>query len=429
MHATLHFRFPNRQKPKEPRDVSVRVLLPAAEQRPKATLNFFFMCTGQLPSKDVLDSFGSAASELSATSVGDGLRSSGLKPFAESAVVRIEKNFMMEIGSSMTKTIFGGFIEDEPQEEKKQPYPSSSSPSSSISTTAHSTHAAGMHQLRAGTLLIGNVGTPNSNGSRYYILLQDVVTEKQRQELSVYQPLGMVIAGLQALCEACGSAAVHPRTLAPLQAVPIWVSEVRLQHRAPAPNSCIKTQSGEVAMATQEKGKGRERVVVARMAGHTRRRDEMEAEEEADAGGSGPAVRAGQGGFFNLTLTFPKRSDEEKHDVNKSQAKRMRTERYVTTADGAKALRATAVEQADGEPFDYFAAQEIAFVNDLDIVAETQAARQQRRRGKQLQQQQKKRTVKKNGLGRSMKLGKSNQGTERTVATAATKKKRLLRRY
>ncbi|EAN83477.1 putative cyclophilin 15 [Trypanosoma cruzi] len=422
MQATLHFRFPNRQNPKEPRDVSVRVLLQAAEQRPKATLNFFFMCTGQLPSTDVLNSFGIAAGELSATSVGGGLRSSGLKPFAESAVVRIEKNVMMEIGSSMTKTIFGGFIEDEPQK-GKQSHPSSSS-SSSISTAAHSTHAAGMQQLRAGTLLIGNVGSPNTNGSRYYILLQDVVTEKQRQELSVYQPLGMVVAGLQALCEACGSAAVQPRTLAPLQAVPIWVSEVRLQHRAPTPSSCINIQSGEVAMATQGKGKGRERVVVARMAGHTRRRDEVEAEEEADAGGSGPAARAAQGGFFNLSLTFPKRSDEEKQGVNGSQAKRMRTERYVTTADGAKALRTTAVERGEGEPFDYFAAQEIAFVNDVNIIAETQAARQQRRRGKQ--QQQKRRTVRKFGLGGSMKTSKSNQGTDRT---AVSKKKTLLRRY
>ncbi|PWV08740.1 putative cyclophilin 15 [Trypanosoma cruzi] len=174
MQATLHFRFPNRQNPKEPRDVSVRVLLQAAEQRPKATLNFFFMCTGQLPSTDVLNSLGIAVGELSATSVGGGLRSSGLKPFAESTVVRIEKNVMMEIGSSMTKTIFGGFIEDEPLE-GKQSHPSSSS---SISTAARSTHAAGMQQLRAGTILIGNVGSPNTNGSRYYFLLQDVVTGK-----------------------------------------------------------------------------------------------------------------------------------------------------------------------------------------------------------------------------------------------------------
>ncbi|ESL10148.1 hypothetical protein TRSC58_02123 [Trypanosoma rangeli SC58] len=431
MHATFNFRFPNRQKQKGPRDVVVRVLVPAPAQRPKAVLNFFFMCTGQLPSGEALDMCGVASDELSALSTGSVSQISGLKPFAESAVVRIEKDVMMEIGSSTTKTIFGGFIADEPSRETTpRPAAVSSSPTAS---SAHPAMAARMRQLCAGALLIGNVGMPNTNGSRYYILLQDVVTEAQREELSVYQPLGIVTAGLEALREACASAAVQPRTLAPLEAVKMWVSEVCFQPQVAAPTPQMDRQPEEATVAARERRDGRERVAVTRMAGRARRRDEVEMEEQdeasaRDAETGGSSTTAAHGGFFNPALSFPAPADGQNRDRNGPQAKRMRTERYMTAVDGTTVLRTTAVEQADGAPFDYFAAQESAFLNDVEAIAATQAARRQNR-GKQQGQktQKKKRPVGNVGLGRTLNAGRNTKGLQN--ASLAKKKKSLPRRY
>ncbi|RNF26692.1 putative cyclophilin 15 [Trypanosoma conorhini] len=408
MHVTFNFRFPNRQKQKEPCEVLASVVVPAPAQRPKAVLNFLFMCTGELPSGAALDSCGVAPGELAALATGGELQTTGLKPFAESAVVRIERGVMMEIGSSTTKTIFGGFTADEPPLGTTTPHFSSSAAAA----------AAGMQQLRAGTLLLGNVGMANTNGSRYYILLHDVVSEAEREELRAYQPLGMVTAGLEALCEACASAAVQPRTLAPLQAVKMWVSEVRFPPPAPA--------------APRGRGEGRESVVAPRTAGRTRRREEVELEEQGEASaigaeGGGGLTTAAHGGFFNPALSFPAASAERDEDRGGPQAKRRRTERYVTAADGTTALRTTAVAQAAGAPFDYFAAQEPAFLNDVEAIAAAQAARQHRRGKQQQQHQKRERPVGKGGLSQSLDTSKRTKGAPN--ASAAKKKKTLPRRY
>lgn len=100
-----------------------------------------------------------------------------------------------------------------------------------------------MRLLRAGTLLCGNIGIVNSNGSRYYLLLRDFNVKrkdngnnvnnknnnnKQKDDddddndsnpFSSCIPLGFVTSGLKMFSEAVAQVPVQPRVLLPLKKV------------------------------------------------------------------------------------------------------------------------------------------------------------------------------------------------------------------
>ncbi|KAH9601195.1 Cyclophilin-type peptidyl-prolyl cis-trans isomerase domain [Trypanosoma melophagium] len=395
MQTTLNFRFPS-QRQQQQRDVAVRVVIPIPEQRPMATANYLFMCTGELPSSDVLSALGVPSTKIMTLSA-ESLRNSGLKPFAESSVVRIEKNVMVELGSSTTKTIFGGFIEDEPLKYESQK----------------------QQQLCAGTVLIGNVGIPNSNASRYYILLNDVTEPTQCEELGVYQSIGHITVGLNELREACGTAAVHSRTLAPQPPVKLWVSDVQFDYSKPVKSTTHITAEQRPSRTGIALSSSSTTTTTTRTAGRVRRREETEAEDaEMDNA-------AEVSGFFHLTRSYPAPQNNHNNNNNNSkgigpQAKRLRSERF-TGSDGESVLAGiTAVPPVEGEAFDFFAAQEEVFLTDVGMIKETQTLRRNRR-GKPPQKMRQKHDK----INRLVMTGNSKGGR---TASAGTKKT-LRRRY
>ena len=95
-----------------------------------------------------------------------------------------------------------------------------------------------MHLLRAGTLLCGNIGIVNSNGSRYYLLLRDFDVKSRHNNsnnnnnnnksmqsnddsnpFSSCIPLGFVTSGLDMFSDAVARVPVQPRVLLPLKKV------------------------------------------------------------------------------------------------------------------------------------------------------------------------------------------------------------------
>nr|CCC89340.1 conserved hypothetical protein [Trypanosoma congolense IL3000] len=385
MQVTLNFSFTQPHLKHQSRDVAVTMHVPVPTQRPYAAANLFYMCTGTLPPPELLPETATLTLE-SAQSV------AGLKPFADSAVVRIERDVVMEIGSSTTKTIFGGFTKDEFLNAGEYP-------------AVQQNIIAAMQKLQAGTVLIGNMGIPDSNGSRYHVLLRDAgVSEERAAEFRPYQPLGLVTSGLQALQEACAAVAVHPRTLVPVHKVKMSASGIHF--------SLNPSQGAQSADKMT-------RVAVTRTAGRTRCREEFEevgAEREQ-------LTESNASAFFDQSRKFPT-GPREGHSsaAAQPQAKRLRTERVVTNEDGKVALRTTAVECAEGEPFDYMAAQEAAFLNDIDLISKTQALRHSRHSHRQ---QKKQRSS--NGGGKQMP-GKAGKKSARP-ASLPSGKKTLQRRY
>ncbi|CAJ16182.1 hypothetical protein, conserved [Trypanosoma brucei brucei TREU927] len=408
MQATLGFAFPHPQRKQQVYEISITVFVPAPETRPRTVANFYYMCTGELP--PTYPTYGAVVGNnntvCGALPSLEAIKSNAsLKPFEGSAVVRIEKGVVLEIGSSTTKTIFGGFTEDESSPLAKE----SASVGASKAAAGRQSVSASMQELRAGTLLIGNMGIPNSNGSRYYILLQDASVNERKAEFSPYKPLGFVISGMEALQAACASVAVHPRTLVPTQKVKMLVSEVHFRRSVMQPAE---------AMAKQRLAN------IAPTAGRTRCRDEFEGSEIAKEG-----LDSNTSVFFDHTRKFPLWGNESHGGANGEsggnlpQAKRPRTERVVSNDDGSVSLRKTAVEGPAGEPFDYMAAQEAVFLNDIDLIAETQAVRHRRR----AKRQQKKR--KHAGSGQSKSAGADNSKKGKHAVPPSGGGKVLRRRY
>ncbi|KAG8340966.1 hypothetical protein TRVL_08207 [Trypanosoma vivax] len=417
MQARLHFRFPQKQRQLPEKRVSVQVFVPVPKQRPCQVANFFYMCTGELPSVDLMCAIAGADHMEGSTTVGsfsdllrDVKQSEGLKPFSETSVVRIEKGVMMEIGASTTKTIFGGFIKDEPLTD------------TAGETTASCAKAINaLQELHAGTLLVSNMGMPNSNGSRYYILLADILSSDRKKEFGAYQPLGVITDGLQALREACEATSVHTRTLAPHRNVKIEGSEISItSNTEPGFPSGVSNATSAVA-----KIKGtQEGMSVERTAGRVRCREEYEQEVVGEG-----EKECSKSSFFDWSRAFPSTpgSGEMATVVYKSempQMKRMRTERVVVNSDGMASLRTTAVEHADGEEFDYMAAQEAAFLNDIELIAQTQSLRQSRRAARQQRQNR----LSRNGTAQGMRLVDGKGGRSGRTATVRGSKT-LKRRY
>lgn len=375
MKASLSFQFPQRASP-----VPITIFIPLPEQRPRTVANFIYMCTGELPPPGILTALrvDTLATPL-AFSTSEAAREAGLKPFRDTAIVRVDKALLVEVGSSPSKTIFGGFTEDE-----KVHLPPAAAARGSVAAT--------MSQLKAGTVLVGNIGQPNSNGSRYYILLHPATTLEQREELSQFLPLGMVSSGLDELVKEASKVAVHPRTLCPTKKIELAQTSLEWDYRALLAQGPSAAQTAAAASSGEADRGAATRQPHERKAGRAHRRDEDEEDNEDDGDGEvHPKGRdgetTGEKGFFQLSATFPT-TRSAGVDASGRGMKRRRVEVVSYDEDGLPVLRNTAVEPGDGEGFDFFDAQQAAFLNDIEVIKDTQTTRlhhRMQRMGKQTQ--------------------------------------------
>ncbi|KAG5480015.1 hypothetical protein LSCM1_06435 [Leishmania martiniquensis] len=378
MQCDLSFIFPHAIK-----EVSVSFCIPLSAQRPRTVANLFFMCTGQLPLPTKLLAALRLTDAEIAYATPDDAKAAGLLPLSDSAVIRIDKASVIEIGSSTTKSIFGGFI---PDEEEKLP--------ANAATRRQGIEAA-MSSLQAGTVLCGNLGMPNTQASRYYILLEPVSTSEQRDEFAGFAPLGMVTSGLAELKKAAAQTAVQPRTLVPKREVVVSGCRVQLNCMQLAPavedGASASPLGGIHNGAARGDEKRRHAEPHERVAGRVRPRDEEEAQvgarnapDDGDGNTADPdAAPLHSSSFFDMSACFPKAVA-----VSGSGPflKRRRAEGFVLGADGRQTLRTTAIAPGDhidgggvAAKFDYFQAQQEAFMNDIDGIKEVQQQRWNRK--------------------------------------------------
>lgn len=376
MQVELSFIFPHALK-----ELPVSFFVPLSSQRPRTVANLFFMCSGQLPlPAELLSALHLTEAEV-AYATPAAAKAAGLLPLSDSAVVRIDKASVMEIGSSTTKSIFGGFISDE-----RVTLPAGTA-------ARGQSIAATMSSLKAGTLLYGNLGMPNTQASRYYILLEPVTTPEQRHEFAGFAPLGMVTGGLAELKRAASQTAVQPRTLVPKKKVVVSGCRMQLDYTylSSSTEASASVSLGGLCDGTgQDAGKQRPTEPHERVAGRVRRRDDdgdeaKQADPRRALDGDGNTTDPGaaplhSSGFFKISARFPKAA------VAASAAgpslKRRRAEAFVVGDDGVPTLRTTAIapgEQVGGdgtaEPFEFFKAQQDAFMNDIEGIKDAQLQR------------------------------------------------------
>lgn len=401
--------------------------------------NLYFLLTGELPNEEVLHSLlrpASAADQTAWTQCAHMLqhtdaaavRAAGLRAFSETAVVRVEHTAnmtMMELGSSTTHTIFGGFLPEAPH--------------AASSSSSSATDSAGV-SYSAGTVLNVHLGFPGSCGSRYYILLHDdtplpcvgddaarvlpptskpqsvnqlgsvqtssrnhTITEKDVVHSDGYAAttvvVGRVVQGLSELRAFARAVRVNTRTLAPLQRIRVTSRLVT----ADMPSSeddegCVSTLSSP-SLGT--------------MRARRRRRSESgsSSDKEGEDGGEVRAPIAQEGCSHG----------GECAEVRRGAVKRARTEcsdggivsgahtDAAHTAAGVvcdatsglpvwtreEATRAAAAVRPVGvpaeavkqdEPFDFFRVQGQAFAHDIDSILGVQKmkkAHHERRAAKQ----------------------------------------------
>ncbi|CBZ26661.1 conserved hypothetical protein [Leishmania mexicana MHOM/GT/2001/U1103] len=386
MQVELSFIFPHALK-----ELPVSFFVPLSSQRPHTVANLFFMCSGQLPlPAELLSALHLTEAEV-AYATPDDAKAAGLLPLSDSAVVRIDKASVMEIGSSTTKSIFGGFIPDE-----RVTLPAGTA-------ARGQSIAATMSSLKAGTLLYGNLGMPNTHASRYYILLEPVTTPEQRHEFSDFAPLGTVTSGLAELKRAASQTAVHPRTFVPKKKVVVSGCRMQLDytHLSSSTAAGASTTLGGLRDGTgQDAGKQRPTEPHERVAGRVRRRDDDGDEPEQadprnalddDGNAIGPgAAPLHSSGFFKISARFPKAVAVAVAASGAGPSlKRRRAEAFVVGDDGLPTLRTTAIapgKQVGGDgtavPFDFFKAQQDAFMNNIEGIKDAQLQRFNRKAGK-----------------------------------------------
>ncbi|KPA75300.1 hypothetical protein ABB37_08600 [Leptomonas pyrrhocoris] len=427
MQIDLSFIFPHVL-----RELPVNFLIPLPAQRPRTVANLAFMCTGQLPLADTLLS----ALRLSPADIAyatlDNAKAAGLVPFSDSAVIRIDKSTVIEIGSSTTHSIFGGFVPDEALQ----------LPADTVARGQ--SIAATMSSLKAGTLLYGNLGIPNSQASRYYILLNSLTTADQREEFSGFAPLGMVTSGLAELQRAASQTAVQPRTLVPKKKVVVSACRVQLDDAqllsslsSSSPSAAVAAAAGGVGGASTNTGERRKAEPHERVAGRVRHRDDEEDDEEMGKWQADPqkAAETGSRGFFQMSARFPKAVAQAVAVSGGGAAlKRRRAEAYVTGADGVPVLRTTAIAPGEqsgsgadgGGTFQFFQVQQDAFMNDIEGILSTQQQRQHRNSNKS----RKKQSYSKAGRhGGPQKRGGSGGSSSQHPASKTSQSKKVRRRY
>lgn len=401
MQIELSFIFPHVLK-----ELPVQIFIPLPEQRPRTVAHLMYMCSGQIPPLNILNAFQLSPADI-AYDTPEAAKAAGVLPFSDTSVVRIEKDAMMEIGSSTTKTIFGGFIPEEPCVVP------------SASAARGCSIAASMTLLKAGTILYGNLGFPNSNASRYYLLLANIEKPAQQKELDGFAPLGMVTSGMAELQKAITMTAINPRSLEPKKKVIISSCDMRYELSSHLSN-------GNEATPSQQ----RSSEAVTRVAGRVRRRDHDEEEEDLQRAeveaedGNANGTASTSSGFFHLSARFPKAiATAAAQQIDGGRAmKRRRAEALVMGEDGRPELRTTAIAPGErgsaSESFDFFSAQEDAFLNDIESIHSTQAHRKRQHERKARKQQY-------HSLSRAAKTSGSKRGSSgATSATSATSQQR-----
>ncbi|GET88153.1 hypothetical protein, conserved [Leishmania tarentolae] len=384
MQFELSFIFPHSLK-----ELPVNIFVPLSSQRPRTVANLFFMCSGQLPLPEELVAALHLTEAEVAYATPDDAKAAGVLPLIGSAVVRIDSTSLIEIGSSTTKSIFGGFV---PDERVTRP--------AGANASGHSI-AATMTSLKAGTLLYGNLGMPNTQASRYYILLEPVTTPEQQHEFAGFAPLGMVTSGLAELKRAASQTAVQSRTLVPKKKVVVSGCRMQLDYTqlSFSTEAGASAPRGEPCSSTgQEFRTQRSKEPHERVAGRVRRRDDdSDKGEQAfphktlDDGGNttGPVAELSHSsGFFNISARYPKTVVMAASSADPS-LKRRRAEAFVVGDDGLPTLRTTAIapgEQvaSDGTavPFEFFKVQQDAFMNDIECIQDAQLKRMNRKAAK-----------------------------------------------
>lgn len=381
MQASLSFHFPSTRNQAVGPELSLCISIPFPERRPKTVTNFMYMCTGELPPSDfvqMLTQLGTPASTFQPSgfslhyATAEAARAEGLVPFSQTAVVHVDMDGLgiLEIGSSTTKTIVtGGFLEDEPLTPVESSLVTTSSSSSRNNPNAL---VAQMKRLSGGTVLCGSVsGVPNTQGSRYYVVLSDLTTPAQLEELGGFTPLGMITGvygagskanmGMGALVSALRNVPVHPRTLVPTKKIELSECSIDVDYQALSHFQSIA--GGARLPATRTETAKRKGVIsdvpLPRIAGRARGREEMEEETENEQ----------STGFFQFTAQFPTSRNGVKTTGDGRVVKRRRLE---PSDEEMK----TAVEM---EKFDFFKAQEDAFGNDLAEIQDSLKARLRRK--------------------------------------------------
>lgn len=387
MQATLSFQFPPTRQSLE-KEVQICVNIPFPEQRPQTVANFMYMCTGELPSTDILQMFAQLHTSPPSSSgsspfpqgshyaTAEAARADGLRPFSMTAVMHIDLSGLgvMEIGSSTTKSIWGGFIPDEPIQLPPVGQTASRSATALVDR---------MGQLRRGTVLCGNAGMPNTQGSRYYIILQDITNPAQAEELRPFAPLGIVTGPPQALDQllaAVREVPVQPRTLTPLKKIELASCSIEMDYRALLiDRNLASAPHNKAATSTRAGVPVGGGAPLTRVAGRTRGRDEDEEEEQ---GGHEANEGTQPFGFFQFSARFPTTASHRNNAASGAALKRRRLE--VGSIDAGEIN--TAVPPAEGEAFDFFRVQEQAFGNDIADIKDRQKEslkRKMRRLGKQ----------------------------------------------
>lgn len=423
MLAELSLRFPHCQ-----RDVTIAVHVPAPAQRPHTAANLYYVLTGQLPPPDLLAALGLVNPPMAHATDEDAARA--IKPLKDAAVTRVERGVVLETGGSTSHTIFGGFIADE---------------------TVVSLPPS-LRGMQAGTIYVSNMGYPSSNASRYLILLSTLKTPEEVQDYASFQPVARITRGLEEFVQAANGTPVEPRSLAPKRPVVLTACAVDPGMAALRPLQ----QPQQRRQPQQPQQQPVDSAPVSRAAGRVRQRDEdsdtedATAELRATAGPEGGEAEDVPGsGFFQFSARFPTAGPAGAKSAR--AAKRRRAEAVELNAEGEWVLRTTAIapgelnddDDNDDESgdrgktkksFDYFNAQEAAFMNDIEEIEEVQTARYQR---KMRRHQKQTRYV--GGTNASAKAlhakamrkitGRPSKPSSVSKVAGAGKKKELRRRY
>lgn len=500
MEIDLSFQFPpTRPSGGSGPEVGLKLHIPFPEQRPHAVLNFLYMCTGELPSREMMDTFhrlslalsssSSSSSSLSATSSWTPVFNSTMcyqsvaeaiaddfPPFPHTAVMHVDlgEPKVMELGKSTTKNIFtrGGFLPDEPL---SLPPPSESNAAAHILVSQ-------MQQLRAGTLLCGAIpGVPHTQGSRYYLLLEDVGASclQKGVDWKNFPPLGIIAThpsqvhggtngtGLSRLLEALKKVPLHPRTLAPQKKIELASSSIQW---APTPSPSSLSSSppapppSPLPSASASSSTLSSPTPFPRTAGRVRRRDEEEEDQEHGRGHRGIGEESGEdsgmnhnnnggGGhrsFFHIQKRFPTAASRlggvgtSRTFIQGEQMKKRRRlegwgeEKDLSMDSADKMVSVDEVGDAN-EPFDFFKLQERVFGLDLEEVKNKQNEALQRKMRRLSKQKafshayhskvEKKRRMKEIVLEKINPSGGGPAGGEEDGAPKSRGGKRLRRKY
>lgn len=278
---------------------------------PKSVRNFVFLCTSHL-----------LTPEERAERMVD--KQAPPAPLSGSRVSRVDaKSGTIEFGTSASRSIFGGFFEDERNS------------NAALSTSSDV----------SGRLLLSNVG-PNTNASHFVLVLGP--KPPRDFDMNGFTCFGVVRRGLPELRDFAQRVKVNASNFVPYQ--PVMISGASIEY-------------------TKAAG---ERRTIRKTAGGRRGREDDE-EEQAQNNNND------DNGLNEMIQTSNARLSAVDAEGAARFAKRRRGEVVAVNEDGTQQVVTTAIQQEVGEKFDVFKAQAHAFHNDLLEISAKQASRQHKR--------------------------------------------------